>query len=371
MKISHKPFQIKKAWVYSKSTPIKHPVKTAFGVMTERHAVFLCVENELGQVGVGESWINFPVWGHHNRQAAFEQAIIPWLVGQTVADVVDTAVSLFRALEGPARQSGTIGPMLSALCAVELALWDLAGQVEKTPLAHLLFEHPHDEIRVYASGINSPLPWSLIDAHLNQGVDLFKLKLGFGEQEDLQNLAALKKHLGTSAQLAVDINRGWTFKTTKKWLPILADHEIVWLEEPLRFNDEHHYPELLALSQTPISGGENIQMEPLANVTEFATAPFDILQPDLTKYTPLHIAYQLLFEAESAGKRMVPHILGSAMGQAASIQFATGCAEGLVELDINENQLRTDLCETGFEIVNGRIPLPKQSGLGWRLKATH
>ena len=368
--LQHKPFQIINATARCESTPIKHVVKTAFGVMKARHAVFLLLENEAGQVGVGESWINFPVWGHRTRIAAFEQAIIPWLAGRVVENVVETVVQLYRVLEGPARQSGTIGPMLSALCAVELALWDLAGQIENKPLSHLWYEQPNEKVRVYASGINSPLPWALIDAHLDRGVNLFKLKLGFGEEEDRRNLTALKNHLGDRARVAVDVNRGWSFEQAKRWLPILADYDVQWLEEPLRFADEHHYRELHELSVIPLAGAENIQMEPTVEVMPFAAASFDILQPDVTKYTPLHVALNLRETAEDMGKHMIPHILGSGPGQAASIQLAAGFGMGLVELDINENPLRTDLCDAPFEIVNGVITLPDRAGIGWQLKET-
>ena len=59
---------------------------------------------------------------------------------------------------------------LRILGAVELALWDLAAQCRGVPLCKLLFEHPAERVNVYASGINSPLPWDLIDEHLACGV---------------------------------------------------------------------------------------------------------------------------------------------------------------------------------------------------------
>ena len=44
--INHRPFVVKNAYVRHEKTPITHPVKTAFGVMKARHAVFLLVEDE-------------------------------------------------------------------------------------------------------------------------------------------------------------------------------------------------------------------------------------------------------------------------------------------------------------------------------------
>jgi L-alanine-DL-glutamate epimerase-like enolase superfamily enzyme len=293
---------------------------------------------------------------------------MPWLQGRVVKHVPDTIVALYGVLLGAAQQSGTMGSMLAALCAVELALWDLAGQVEGKPLARLLFAESSESVRVYGSGINSPLPWALIDAHLEVGVRLFKLKLGFGEVEDRANLTALTNYLGERAQIAVDVNRGWTFAEAKRWLPILADFGVQWLEEPLRVDEETDLAELQSLSEIPLAGGENIQMPPNVDVEAWANAPFDILQPDITKYTPLHVAVALQARVEKMGKQMIPHILGSGPGQAASIQLAAGCAEAMVELDLNENRLRTAVCEQPFVIEDGRIALPENAGIGWGLK---
>ena len=41
-------------------TPIKDPVRTSFGIMTERAAVFVRVEDSDGARGWGEIWCNFP-----------------------------------------------------------------------------------------------------------------------------------------------------------------------------------------------------------------------------------------------------------------------------------------------------------------------
>ncbi|MFK7804947.1 MAG: mandelate racemase/muconate lactonizing enzyme family protein [Anaerolineae bacterium] len=369
MNLSHQPFTISNASVRHEQTPITHPVKTAFGTMTARHAVFLIVENEAGQAGVGESWINFPVWGHLNRIHDFEEAIVPFLIGREVAHVPNTIRELYDLLKGPALQSGTVGPLLQAICAVELALWDLAGRVEGKPLSHLLYKQPHSHIQVYASGINSPLPYDLINQHLDKGVKLFKLKLGFSDREDRANLIALKKHLGDKADLAVDVNRGWSFKTAKKWLPILAHHNIKWLEEPLNVEDEHQLPKLRERTSVPLSGGENVLMPPHSDSVQLAQSPFDILQPDLTKYTPLHVALGLKERAEEIGKSVIPHILGSGPGQAASLQFAAGCKARWVELDINENRLRTELCQEPFEISDGQIVIPDRPGIGWSLES--
>jgi len=357
--------RIKQASVRHESVPIDHPVKTAFGTMTERHAVYLVVRDDAGHQGIGESWVNFPAWGPWERIAAFEHTIIPWLENREVEDVAATADGLYAALRGPAVQSGTVGPLLGALCAVELALWDLAAQNEGVSLAQMLWDTPRDRVRVYASGINSPLPWDLIDAHLDWGVTLFKLKLGFGDDLDRRNLDALHAHLDGRASLAVDVNRAWTLEKALSWLDILAGHGVAWLEEPLCVEDEPRMGVLQAESRVPIAGAENWMLTPDIDLAALAQSSIDVVQPDLTKYAPLHLVQQISQALAGTEKRLVPHYLGSAPGGAASLHFAAGCHEGLLEWDLNRNPLRTAFFHEAFIIEDGCIALPERPGLGW------
>lgn len=57
---------IKDAKVYHLSVPLEDYVKTSFGTMDERHAVFLELTDENGCTGIGESWFNYPN-GQHGR----------------------------------------------------------------------------------------------------------------------------------------------------------------------------------------------------------------------------------------------------------------------------------------------------------------
>ena len=59
--------------VIHREVPIARPVETSFGVMNARHAVLLSLEDEDGHRGLGESWVNFPLWAPWERVAAFER----------------------------------------------------------------------------------------------------------------------------------------------------------------------------------------------------------------------------------------------------------------------------------------------------------
>ncbi len=367
LSISVNPIVISRGNVRHGKAHIDQPVKTSFGNMNSRHAVLLLLEDEQGRIGVGESWINFPLWAPWERVALFQQGFIPYLEGNSLDSIPNFIRRMYRDFLGPASQSGTVAPLIQALCAVELALWDLLAQREGVPLARCLFDNPAPAVRVYASGINSPVPWDLISEQLDVGVTLFKLKLGFGDEEDEKNLREMAGFLGDKALIAVDVMRGWTLKQSLGWLPKLRDQGVAWLEEPLLPSEEKHLSELKAASNVPIAGGENIWMPPDLDITAVLEAPLDVMQPDLTKNTPLHKAMGLLEANIGRDTRVVPHFLGSAPGQAASIHFAAGCPEALVEMDINRNPLRTEMFTEPFVIEDGMMKIPDRPGLGWCL----
>jgi len=359
--------KIKDARVYHLCVPIENPVKTSFGVMDSRHAVFIVLEDTDGHQGVGESWVNFPTWAAWGRTLALEKGYIPYLIDQKMEDIASFVVDMSEAFRGPALQSGTMGPYLQAVCAVEMALWDLAAKMESVPLNRLLFKKPASSVRVYGSGVNSPIPWDVIDEYLDRGVELFKLKLGFGRDEDMRNLEHMSRHLGNSARIAVDANRRWSIEEALEWLDVLRDFGVQWLEEPLKVEDEDKLS-LLHDKGVRIAGAENIMMDPAGcDIERVADWPLDIFQPDITKYCCIHDAIRLLKAVNDRGKRLFPHFLGSAPGQAASLHLASGCGDVFMELDVNRNPLRTGLFRKTFDIRDGAIQIPDAPGIGWEL----
>jgi L-alanine-DL-glutamate epimerase-like enolase superfamily enzyme len=261
-----------------------------------------------------------------------------------------------------------MGTYLQAVCAVEMALWDLAAKIEGVPLNRLFFSDLAASVKVYGSGINSPIQWKSIDQHLDKGVRLFKLKLGFGRDEDIKNLEDMTAHLGDSASIAVDVNRGWSIEQASEWLNILRDFNVQWLEEPLRVEDEGKMGVLYEQKAVNIAGAENMLIDPVAcDIAFLAGSPLDIFQPDITKYCCLHNAVRLLEEVKARGKRLFPHFLGSAPGQAASLHLASGCGDIFMEWDANPNPLRTALLKEPFEIEDGCIQIPDAPGIGWEL----
>ena len=66
--------------------PIANPVQTSFGVMRDRPAVLVRIEDHEGAVGWGEIWCNFPTVGAEHRARILESCVAPILLERVWSD---------------------------------------------------------------------------------------------------------------------------------------------------------------------------------------------------------------------------------------------------------------------------------------------
>src|SRR5213080_2030260 len=65
--------------------PVRVPVRTSFGVMHDRPALLVRVEDDEGAFGWGEAWCNFPSCGAEHRARLIESVMAPLLCGAVFA----------------------------------------------------------------------------------------------------------------------------------------------------------------------------------------------------------------------------------------------------------------------------------------------
>src|SRR4051794_38802519 len=212
--------------------PVEVPVRTSFGVMHDRPAVLVRVEDGEGAFGWGEAWCNFPACGAEHRARLIETVLAPLVVGRSFASPQAAFESLSRQTAVLAIQSGEPGPIAQAIAAIDIALHDLAARRAGLPLwRHLLGADgradsrahsraaaqakprpdiaPTERVRVYASGINPDGAGETVAALRAAGHTAFKLKVGFGPERDVDNLAAVRAAAGAEAMVMVDANQAW------------------------------------------------------------------------------------------------------------------------------------------------------------------
>jgi D-galactarolactone cycloisomerase len=344
--------------------PIATPVRTSFGTMHDRPAVFVRVTDADGSVGWGETWCNFPSCGAEHRARLLDTVLAPLATSRTFTGPAEAFDWLSERTAVLAIQSGEPGPLAQAICGIDLALWDLCARRSGQPLWRYLGGQ-QGRMGIYASGLNPDRPQDMAQRRMAEGYRAFKLKIGFGMERDLANLSALREIIGDELPLMVDANQGWSLQQAIEAVPQLERFALSWLEEPLRA--DRPWQEWHALADAtgiPLAAGENISSTHDFDVA-LAQSPLAVLQPDIAKWGGISGCWPVIAKGMAAGLRYCPHFLGAGIGLMASAHvLAAVGGDGLLEIDANPNPLRTALSPRLSLIHDGQVDLGDAPGLG-------
>jgi L-alanine-DL-glutamate epimerase-like enolase superfamily enzyme len=357
------PFRLAKLQALVLRVPIEKPVQTSFGIMHDRPAVLVRAEDTEGNVGWGEIWCNFPSVGAEHRARLLESAVAPILLDREWNAPDQAFREASQRLHILGIQCGEPGTVAQAIAGADMALWDLVGKRLGQPLWRLF--GGTNTISTYASGLNPTHPETLAAAKREEGFRAFKLKVGFGAERDLANLRALRDLLGDETVLMVDANQAWSVDQAVEMGRHIAQFKLTWLEEPLAADRPwSEWTHLAKACPIPLAAGEN--MRGGAQFTEaLTTGAFSVLQPDLGKWGGFSGCVPVGREVLAAGRMFCPHWLGGGIGLVASMHLKAAIGgPGYVEVDSNPNPLRDLLARPHPAVVEGRVSLSDEPGLG-------
>ena len=345
--------------------PIATPVVTSFGVMTERPAVLVRIEDADGAAGWGEVWCNFPSCGAEHRARLIDTVIAPLVIGRRFAGPEAAWLALAADTRILTIQTGERGPFAQVLAGIDIAFWDLIFGKAGKPLCVALGGEAVAAVPAYASGIHPDGAVDTIARCWAEGHKAFKLKIGFDEARDVAAVKAADAALGADERLMLDANQAWDLETALAMVASLAPFAPGWLEEPLAADESlDDWRTLAAAAAFPLAGGEN-----LIGGDEFdraiASGALGVIQPDACKWGGLSGARSVAKAAMEAGLGFSPHFLGAGIGLLASAHLLAALGgDGLVEVDVNPNPLRRSLAQPFPEIAGGALALPEGAGLG-------
>ena len=231
--------------------PLVEPFQSASGTMTERRLFLVQLIDKDGRIAWGEC-----VGGDEPNYSP-ETIGTCWLM---IRDYVSPRV-LERAFAGPrevypALEENFRGHNM-AKAAVEMAMWDLAAQIEEMPLARLLGGTSEKIGTGIALGIQKD-PWTIAEKAgkaLAQGYRKIKMKIKPGK--DIDYVRAVREALGPDAPIMVDANSAYTLDdmdTLKK----LDTFDLLMIEQPLAWDDVVRHATLQKELTTPICLDESI-----------------------------------------------------------------------------------------------------------------
>jgi len=343
--------------------PIDTPVQTSFGVLHDRASVLVRIVDDAGTEGWGEIWCNFPSVGAEHRARLLCETVAPLAMAQAWLSPATCHKALTRALNVLAIQSGEPGPIAQVLAGLDLALWDLVSKRAGLPLWKLLGGQS-PQVRVYASGLNPTDPDRLAAQRAEDGHRAFKLKVGFGADRDIRNLANLRRTVSESATLMVDANQAWQVEEAVMMSDRLAPYRPLWLEEPIAADEPlERWRDLAARTEIPLAAGENLRGREFIDYLDAGV--LKVLQPDVAKWGGFSGCLPLGKGAAAAAAWLCPHWLGAGVGLLATLHLKAAIGgEGFAEVDANANPLRELLAGGLPGVHEGTMTLSDCAGLG-------
>ena len=335
-----------------------------------RTIMLLKIITDEGIEGWGECF--GPAYAH---KAIIENYYKPYLLGVNPLDrekIWDDLYNLFR-------DHGQFGLSIESLSGIDLALWDIAGKIFNQPVWQLLGGKRRETITPYATGLylreeGNPLIYMPKEAvsYIEQGFKGLKMKVGFGIDNDIANIKAVREAIGEEPFLAIDANHAYDVPTAIKLAWAVEEYNIAWFEEPVVPEDIEGYKKVREASSIPISGGE-------AHFTRWgfnrllSNGCVDIAQPDACVTGGISEVMKIAGLCSVNGIRMIPHVWGSAIALHAAINICFAIPDMppslfpedmLLEYDRTPNIFREQLAGSPLNVNEGLVYPTNTAGLG-------
>jgi L-alanine-DL-glutamate epimerase-like enolase superfamily enzyme len=205
---------------------------------------------------------------------------------------------------------------MTAISAVDIALWDLMGKLVGKPVFKLLGGRTKEKIPVYYSKLYAgPIEDMQREAEeaMKGGYLAFKTRFGYGPREgmpgmreNLKRVEALREVIGYDKDLMLECYMGWNLDYAKRMLPKLVRYEPRWLEEPVIADDVKGYCELNAMNLVPISGGEH-EYSVIGCADLIRSGAVSVLQYDTNRVGGITAAQKINAIAEAFQVPVIPH----------------------------------------------------------------
>lgn len=360
-----------------KST-LEEPFAFSQGWVKQRGATLVEITTDVGITGWGEAFAQ----GLEPPEIAatvIDKALRPLVTGQ---DPTATEV-LWHRMYHQTRDYGRKGSVIAAISAVDTALWDITGQARQCPVYELLGGAFRHSVQPYATGFyrvsgqgEAQRLAEEAERHHGNGFALMKVKLGYGIDDDIAVMQAIGHAMqGKPVRLMIDTNHAYGRTEALRLGRALQQYDLAWYEEPVVPEDIAGYAMLRQRLDMPIAGGENEHT--LFGFRDLLAADaVDIAQPDIGSCGGITAMRHIITLAHAHGVQVNPHVWGSAVAQAASLQviaalpvthhslFASG---PVLEYDQSAHPFRRELTEQPITMSSGRVGIPDQPGLGIRI----
>ena len=331
--------------------------------------VFVKVETDEGISGVGEATLEY------KEKALFGaiEHIKEYLVGKDPTQIEKHYHDIYRDAYW---RGGAV--LMSALSAVEMALWDILGKSLGVSVSRLLGGRVHERVRIYVNGwfAGAREPEEFAEkarAACERGVTALKWD-PFGKSymsisnadlsRALRCVAAVREAVGDGVDLLIEGHGRFNLPTAVKIANELAPFRPMFFEEPTPPDNLDTLREVKERSPVPISAGERLytryDYRPM-----FDKMAADYIQPDISHAGGIMELKKIAAEAESRYIPFAPHNPSGPVANAATLQLAATCQNfEILEIMYSDVPWRGDVTDEALVYKDGYIEIPDRLGLG-------
>ncbi|MCI2047237.1 MAG: dipeptide epimerase [Faecalibacterium sp.] len=341
--------------------PLRVPFKTALRSVDSVRDVIVAVETDTGAVGYGEAPPTGVITGDTTGAivGAVQEHIAKTLVGREVDDLENLLLDLNRC----------IVHNTSAKAAVDMALYDLYGQLYHIPVYKLLGGSRSQIETDITISVNSPeeMARDAQDA-IRRGYTVLKCKVGKEPERDLARLAAIRKVAGPACKLRIDANQGWNAKQAVRILYQMQQQglDIEFCEQPVPAWDIDGLQYVTEHAPVPVLADESVFSDKDA-LTILQRHAADFVNIKLMKCGGIYNALHIASAAESYGVEcMIGCMLEAKISVNAAVELA--CAKQVItKVDLDGPVLcREDPILGGAVFAEKTITVSPEAGMGIR-----
>lgn len=342
-----------------------------------KHYLFVHVYTDAGIVGLGEAGN----WGYLGATAAAIEKFSTYLIGKDPFRIEDLNQNFYRSVYF----RGSV--IMSAISAIDIALWDIKGKALGVPVYELLGGKTREKIRVYASVMTKETdPESLTRSYrqlqdmgfnaakifvngpvktANDGMDEF---FSGRIEDELEKVRICREAVGPHFDFILEAHRGMTKPEAIAFGTEVARYRPMVLEDPMTPDNIDSMAEIAAKIPVPIATGERF-----TNLREFEMLmrrdAAQYIRPDVCAVGGITTAKKICAAAEANDVLVIPHNPLGPVSTAACLQICASIPNlGIQELPgfcINGAEDR--MVKEPLRFKDGCILIPEGPGIGIEL----
>jgi o-succinylbenzoate synthase len=340
--------------------PLKTPFKTALRTVDSIEDVIVTVHTDAGNIGYGEAPATAVITGdtHGSIVEAIKKYIAPRIIGEEIANL-NRITQLIQ---------GSLEKNSSAKAAVEIAIYDLFGQLYDAPLYKMLGGGDPvitTDITISVDYIDKMVADSV--AAVERGFESLKIKVGKDIGVDIERVKAIYAAVEGRALLRLDANQGWTAKQAVFALQTLEDAgvRLELVEQPVKAQDLEGMKFVTERVHTPIMADESV-FGPTEVIELIRMRAADIINIKLMKTGGLSNAIHIADICGMYGMEcMIGCMVETSVSVSAAVHLAVAKSSVITKVDLDGPSLCQFNPVIGGVIFNeSEITVTQAPGLG-------